>query len=82
MPLRDCCSSGIKISSACRHGHTPFWFTNANQYRASFGSFTESSRLSPGDISSRTCVNITPASEITEVNVMLFTRAGSSFTAS
>ncbi len=31
-----------------RHGQTPFWFTNANQKCAPFGSVRFSSRLSPG----------------------------------
>src|SRR5256886_12194031 len=52
--------------------------SKANQKRVSRGSVRWSRRLSPGRISRRTCVSIAPLSAITEVNVMLFTRAGSS----
>ena len=65
-----------------RHGHTPFWFTKANQNSAPAGSPRLSRRLSPGISSTRACVSITPSSEMTDVRVTLLTRAGSSLVAS
>ena len=70
------------MRSCSRQGQTPLWLTKANQKRASLGSVRLSRRLSPGTISRRTWVSISPSSEMTEVKVMLLTRAGSSLAAS
>ena len=70
------------MRSCSRQGQTPLWLTKANQKLAPLGSVSLSRRLSPGTISRRTCVSISPSSEMTEVKVMLLTRAGSSLAAS
>ena len=75
--MMACFDPGDEIIIPRRQGQTPAWLTNANQNFASDGRVSSSRRLSPGIISRRTSVSITPSSETTEVSSALVTRAGS-----